>query len=336
MSDLIQYQPLSTDIDKMKLVGETLCPGASVPQIKLFSNICDRVKLDPFARQIYYIKIGGRWTTVTSIDGLRVVAERSGQYVGQQGPYWCGEDGHWKDVWLSKERPMAAKVVVLKTSNGEGVIETPAVAHWEEYGSSRGQWGKMPILMLAKCAEALALRKAFPNDMSGIYTKEEMDQAGGEDIVTVGEPERKAFVPRDPEPVQEKPAEDLLATLASRSTTPADALIEEPETVVVETTKVESKPRYNETQLKQIEEGNVALNKAIDAGEIALDANPTKTLLIRILTIRGVKEDHIGSNVTHHITNRYDKGKWSALSPSQMAAVVHEAAQGELDDPLPF
>ena len=329
----------------MKLVAETLCPGASIPEVKLFSNICDRVQLDPFSRQIYYIRIQGRWTTVTSIDGLRVIAERSGQYAGQQGPFWCGEDGVWKEAWLSKEAPLAAKVVILKRLPGGDLCETSAVAHASEYDSGRGQWakGKMPILMLAKCAEALGLRKAFPNDMSGIYTKEELDQAGGEDAPTVAQNDKPAFVPRDPEPVSEKPADDLLATLAQRSSTPEAALIEQPVSVEAPVEPAEPEPNkpalnpdYNETQMKQIEAGHEALNKAIDAGEIALDSNPTKKLLARILEIRGVAENMIGANVTHHITNRYDVNKWSQLTHAQMAAVVHEAAQGVLDDPLPF
>jgi phage recombination protein Bet len=130
--------------------------------------------LDPFARQIYMINRGGRWGIQTSIDGFRIIAQRSGQYAGQTAPYWCGDDGVWKDVWLSNTPPTAAKIGVYRSNFAE---PTWAIARWESYAVMNNPiWKKMPDVMLAKCAESLALRKAFPNDLSGIYTDEEMSQ----------------------------------------------------------------------------------------------------------------------------------------------------------------
>src|SRR5699024_2773705 len=87
-------------------------------------------------------------------------------------------DGQWTDVWLSKTPPAAAKATVLR--NG---ARYPAVALFEEYkgtkrnGELNQMWATKGAHMLAKCAEALALRKAFPQDLSGLYTSDEMDQA---------------------------------------------------------------------------------------------------------------------------------------------------------------
>jgi hypothetical protein len=120
------------------------------------------------------INRGGRWGIQTSIDGFRIIAQRSGQYAGQTAPYWCGDDGVWKDVWLSSTPPTAAKIGVYRTNFAEA---TWAIARWESYAVMNNPiWKKMPDVMLAKCAESLALRKAFPNDLSGIYTDEEMSQ----------------------------------------------------------------------------------------------------------------------------------------------------------------
>jgi len=154
----------------LKQIGLANAPKA---ELAVFLHYAQRTGLDPFARQIYMIERGGRYTIQSSIDGLRIVAQRSGEYAGQVGPYWCGEDGTWTDIWLEKTPPIAAKVGVLR----KGFVEPLwAVAKFDSYNANSPIWKKMPDLMIAKCAEALALRKAFPNDLSGIYTSEEMEQ----------------------------------------------------------------------------------------------------------------------------------------------------------------
>jgi phage recombination protein Bet len=155
----------------LKQLGLANAPKAD---LAVFLHYAQRTGLDPFARQLYMIERGGRYTIQASIDGLRIVAQRSGEYAGQVGPYWCGDDGEWIDVWLDTKPPVAAKVGVMRKGFNEPLW---AVAKFDSYNATTPIWRKMPDTMIAKCAEALALRKAFPNDLSGIYTTEEMEQA---------------------------------------------------------------------------------------------------------------------------------------------------------------
>jgi phage recombination protein Bet len=194
--------------EQVDLIKRTVARGATDDELALFLEVCRRRGLDPFSRQVYCIERwsqGGRQMVhQVSIDGFRVQAERSGEYAGQVGPLWCGRDGKWVDVWLAEEAPAAAKVGVLRKGFREPMW---SVAHFAEYAQMKDNrptkmWKEKPALMLAKCSEALALRKAFPEQLSGLYAREEF----GDDVDPASTPFTPRQGPAEPPPKAEPSA----------------------------------------------------------------------------------------------------------------------------------
>lgn len=178
--------PLEMTREQVELLKRTICRDSTDDEFSLFMQVCKRSGLDPFARQIHAVK---RWDSdikanvmsfQVGIDGFRSLADSTGERAGDDGPYWCGADGQWMDVWLSDEPPVAAKYTVYRKG-----MDRPftGVARYSEYcqttrdGTPNRMWRTMPANQLAKCAESLALRKAFPQKLGGLYTHEEMQQA---------------------------------------------------------------------------------------------------------------------------------------------------------------
>jgi phage recombination protein Bet len=184
----------------MSLIKKTIMDeSASNDDLQLFGMICQRTGLDPFSRQIYALsrnvkmgdKWGKKWSFQVSIDGFRSIADRTGFYAGSDDPIFDGSYNRYQMTENGRDRPVTATVTVWKLVSGQRCPFT-ATASWEEYAQvfenrKTGEknlgdlWKKMPFLMLSKCAESLALRKAFPVQLAGLYTKDEMAQADDSD-----------------------------------------------------------------------------------------------------------------------------------------------------------
>lgn len=193
-------------------------------ELAAYLHLCQRRGLDPFLKQVYLI---GRYDKYerrkvyrpqTGIDGFRVIARRAADRSGTDYEYedtiWFAEDGSKHEVWLWDKPPAAAKVVVIR--NGKrfsGVARFAAFVDTGTDGQPKNQWKTNGDGQIAKCAEAQALRKAFPEDLGGIYSDVEMehlDEEAPRDVIA-GQTIRETAADSD------KDAADGMATKRQRN-----------------------------------------------------------------------------------------------------------------------
>lgn len=189
------FTPEQTQLLK-RVVGKDF----SDDEFLVFLNVCKKVQLDPFSKQIYAIKFQGRMTVMTGIDGLRLVADRSGCYSPGRAPTFT----------YDKEGKLESATAYVKKLVQNQWHEVAATAFYNEYHNTYNQlWNKLPHALLEKCAEAKALRRAFPNETSGLYAREEMEQAETNAKPSVSMPKAKTVeAPKEPE-IVEKKAEEM-------------------------------------------------------------------------------------------------------------------------------
>ena len=177
--------------DQVELLKRTICKGSTDDELALFMQICKNKGLDPFSGEIHAVK---RWDATIKaevmryqigIDGYRLIAERTGQRRGEGETLWCGENGAWRNVWTGKEPPLAARVTVFRGDPASercpltytGQADYSFYCQRKRDGTPTTMWARGAAHMLAKCAESLALRKAFPAQLAGLHTTEELGQA---------------------------------------------------------------------------------------------------------------------------------------------------------------
>jgi phage recombination protein Bet len=195
---------------QLDLIRHTVAKDCTADEFDLFIAVAQRVGLDPFRRQISAIVFNKkrperrRMAIITGIDGLRAIAARSGRYRPDEAEpeitYLPEAKGATNPLGVEK----AVVRVFLRDEGGADWRPVAGVAYWDEFApiyeawaegedrrrrptgklvlDSAGAWARMGRVMIAKCAEAQALRKAFPEDLSGLYETSEMDQARAVDL----------------------------------------------------------------------------------------------------------------------------------------------------------
>lgn len=221
--DEIAIRPGQAGFNPMQLAAlrQLGVEDATEGDLQLFFHTCRQMNLDPFRKQIYMIgrrtqipvrevspdtgnerivqRYVTRYTIQVGIKGFRKrareIADLRGDRLGFEGPFWAGEDGEWRELWAEGTTPVAAKFVVFR--NGEPI---PFVAHYSEYVQTTSKdgshvpnamWSKMPRNQLAKCAEAGALDRAYPDEFSGVVLEDAAQPTIIDDAGEVQQPAAK-------------------------------------------------------------------------------------------------------------------------------------------------
>jgi phage recombination protein Bet len=210
-------RPLEFTADQLRMIQDSYAMGATDEEFAVLMEIAKVRRLNPLLKQIHFVKRWSSdlnrevWSCQTSIDGMRAIAERTGLYDGQDETEFryakdpsrvrrvleaaavSGDPTKILEAFDKITDPNAltgsvllmAKTRVYRKDWSQGRCAV-GLAHWNEYvqlrkdGTPTKFWNEKPHVMLAKCSEAIALRKAFPEDLSGLYAEEEITESSVE------------------------------------------------------------------------------------------------------------------------------------------------------------
>lgn len=185
-----QESPTRKMVAQLKTVKNIIAENATDQELVLFAQYCVKKNLDPFAKQIFFIKRGkgdnAKASFQTSIDGYRAIADRTGLYAGNDDYLFNDGKTQFEMLNAGVKKPITATATVYKLIQGNRIAFSATVdfdSYVQSFWDSRTgkqtvtpTWEKMAFTMLGKCAESLAFRKAFPAELGGLYTQEEMGQ----------------------------------------------------------------------------------------------------------------------------------------------------------------
>ena len=211
MASTLAALPVVQSGHQLALIKRTVAADTNAAEFDLFAEVARRTGLDPIRKQISALVFNKgnpekrRMAIVTTIDGLRAIAARSRRYRPDEDEpaleYDQALKGDTNPLGLVKA---TVRIWIADVMRDGGWKPVTGVAYWEEFAPLKeewaenertgrrektgkqtldtgGNWGRMGRLMLAKCAEAQALRKAFPEDTSGLYETAEFDRAAAEE-----------------------------------------------------------------------------------------------------------------------------------------------------------
>lgn len=233
MSELMkreQFNIETIDNDLYSALKNSVYPGAKDNSIAMVLSYCKSRGLDPLQKPVHIVpmfikdaetgKGEQRDVVMPGIGLYRIQAQRSGAYAGQTDPEF-GEDVNEKLTGVEITYPKWCKIIVKKMmSNGE-IVEFAAKEYWKENYATAGRdslapnamWKKRPYAQLAKCTEAQALRKAFPDILGCEPTAEEMEGKHFENVMNknsnASELNKKLGLTIDAKPEPEKPNQEV-------------------------------------------------------------------------------------------------------------------------------
>ncbi len=206
--ELVELEGIKITRSQIDLIKRTIFTGANDDEMRLFFYECRRRGVHPMDRLIYPVarkdKEGNRHVAFQmGIDYLRAAGEETGRYVGQKPIQYGPAIKQPTDEGEITVPEWAEAILLRKDSETNEVVEIPHRIYWKEYypGQRMGHmWRKMPMNQLGKCAEAGALRKAFPRKLGGLYINEEMEQAEAVPFTPIQEPQKKKPPEQGPPP----------------------------------------------------------------------------------------------------------------------------------------